>query len=154
MFVQPNSQYIFPVRVGKFIRDMPSSSGEDCLTVVEVPENRYDEAIHHLRWNFFADEPLNNAVRLCAKGESQYELEQHCLLTLKQGYSRMLVNSKGTVSDSSLYHEIHIIIILFSFTYPYLFIWELMIIFIVSFLFLFAYLLITRCLNNSIFFIN
>lgn len=143
MFVQPNSQYIFPVRVGKFIRDMPSSSGEDCLTVVEVPENRYDEAIHHLRWNFFADEPLNNAVGLCAKGESQYELEQHCLLTLKQGYSRMLVNSKGTVSDSSLYHEIHIIIILFSFTYTYLFIWELMIIFIVSFLFLLAYLLMS-----------
>ncbi|KAL6434884.1 hypothetical protein ACFW04_005214 [Cataglyphis niger] len=102
MFVQPNSQYILPVRVGKFIRDMPSSSDEDCLTVVEVPENRYDEAIHHLRWNFFADEPLNNAVRLCAKGESQYELEQHCLLTLKQGYSRMLVNSKGTIAGMAL----------------------------------------------------
>ncbi|XP_070159972.1 arylalkylamine N-acetyltransferase 1 isoform X2 [Polyergus mexicanus] len=81
---------------------MPSSSGEDCLTVVEVPENRYDEAIHHLRWNFFADEPLNNAVRLCAKGESQRELEQHCLLTLKQGYSRMLVNSKGAIAGMAL----------------------------------------------------
>lgn len=113
MFAQPNSQYIFPVRVGKFVRDMPSSSGEDCLTVMEVPENRYEEAIHHLRWNFFADEPLNNAVGLCAKGESQRELEQHCLFTLKQGYSRMLVNSKGVVSDNPLYFEIHIIIILF-----------------------------------------
>lgn len=106
---------IFSVRVGKFVRDMPSSSNEDCLTVVEVPENRYDEAIHHLKWNFFADEPLNNAVGLCVKGESQHELEQHCLLTLKQGYSRMLVNSKGEVSDNSLYQKIHVRIILFYF---------------------------------------
>lgn len=141
MFAQPNSQYIFPVRVGKFVRDMPSSSGEDCLTVVEIPENRYDEAIHHLRWNFFADEPLNNAVGLCAKGESQRELEQHCLLTLKQGYSRMLVNPKGTVSDSPLYHEItRITIILFiTFTYTFLFILEIMITYI-CLIFIFIYL--------------
>lgn len=138
MFAQPNSQYMFPVRVGKFVRDMPSSSGEDCLTVMEVPENRYEEAIHHLRWNFFADEPLNNAVGLCAKGESQRELEQHCLFTLKQGYSRMLVNSKGVVSNTPLYYEIYITIILFnSFTYT-LFILELIIyILIVIFICLF-----------------
>lgn len=80
---------------------MSSSSSEDCLTIVEVPEDRYDEAIHHLRWNFFADEPLNNAVGLCAKGESQLELERHCLLTLKQGYSRMLVDKKGAVSRNT-----------------------------------------------------
>nr|XP_012215337.1 PREDICTED: dopamine N-acetyltransferase [Linepithema humile] len=81
---------------------MSSSSSEDCLTVAEVPEDRYDEAIHHLRWNFFADEPLNNAVGLCAKGESQLELERHCLLTLKQGYSRMLVDKKGAIAGMAL----------------------------------------------------
>lgn len=71
----------------------------DYLTVVEVPENRFEDAIHHLKWNFFADEPLNHAVGLCDKGESQFELERHCLLTLKQGYSRMLVDQKGAVSE-------------------------------------------------------
>ncbi|XP_011694630.1 PREDICTED: dopamine N-acetyltransferase-like isoform X2 [Wasmannia auropunctata] len=81
---------------------MSSSSSEDCFTVVDVPENRYDEAIHHLRWNFFADEPLNNAVGLCARGESQRDLEQHCLLTLKQGYSRMLVDKKGAIAGMAL----------------------------------------------------
>ncbi|KAL6254527.1 hypothetical protein P5V15_014580 [Pogonomyrmex californicus] len=81
---------------------MSSSSSEDCLTVVDVPENRYDEAIHHLRLNFFADEPLNNAVGLCARGESQHELERHCLLTLKQGYSRMLVDKKGAIAGMAL----------------------------------------------------
>lgn len=70
--------------------------------IVDVPENRYDDAIHHLRWNFFADEPLNNAVGLCARGESQRELERHCLLTLKQGYSRMLVDKKGAIAGMAL----------------------------------------------------
>ncbi|XP_011351763.1 dopamine N-acetyltransferase isoform X2 [Ooceraea biroi] len=79
-----------------------SSSSEDCLTAVEVPEERYDDAIHHLKWNFFADEPLNNAVGLCAKGESQCELERHCLLTLKQGYSRMLVDKRGVIAGMAL----------------------------------------------------
>lgn len=155
MFAQPNSQYIFPVRAGKFVRDMPSSSGEDCLTVMEVPENRYEEAIHHLRWNFFADEPLNNAVGLCAKGESQRELEQHCLFTLKQGYSRMLVNSKGVVSDSPLY-KIHIIINFFIyFTYTLCIILELMITYILIFIFicLFFNVLIIIRLLKLIFFI-
>ncbi|XP_012523656.2 dopamine N-acetyltransferase isoform X1 [Monomorium pharaonis] len=81
---------------------MSSSSGEDRPTIVDVPENRYDDAIHHLKWNFFADEPLNNAVGLCARGESQRELERHCLLTLKQGYSRMLVDKKGAIVGMAL----------------------------------------------------
>ncbi|EGI66085.1 PREDICTED: dopamine N-acetyltransferase-like [Acromyrmex echinatior] len=81
---------------------MSSSSSEDCFTIVDVPENRYDEAIHHLRWNFFADEPLNNAIGLCARGESQSALERHCLLTLKQGYSRMLVDKKGAIAGMAL----------------------------------------------------
>jgi len=103
--------------------NMSSSSNKDCLTVVEVPEDRYDVAIHHLRWNFFADEPLNNAVGLCAKGESQLELERHCLLTLKQGYSRMLVDKKGAVSHDttlsppfsiSLRHNFYLLIVIYS----------------------------------------
>ncbi|XP_011862425.1 PREDICTED: dopamine N-acetyltransferase isoform X2 [Vollenhovia emeryi] len=81
---------------------MSSSSSEDCLTVIDVPENRYEEALDHLRWNFFADEPLNNAVGLCSRGESQRELERHCLFTLKQGYSRMLVNKKGAIAGMAL----------------------------------------------------
>jgi len=89
------------------------SSSEDCLTLVDVPENRYDDAIHHLRWNFFADEPLNNAIGLCARGESQRELERHCLLTLRQGYSRMLVDKKGAVSEIPSYHKIYIIIYIY-----------------------------------------
>ncbi|XP_020284520.1 dopamine N-acetyltransferase [Pseudomyrmex gracilis] len=81
---------------------MSSSSCEDGMMVVKVPEDHYDEAIHHLRWNFFADEPLNNAVGLCKKGESQRELERHCLQTLKQGYSRMLVDKKGAIMGMAL----------------------------------------------------
>ena len=71
------------------------SSGD--FTVVTISENRFSEVIDHLRLNFFADEPLNKAVGLCERGDSHYELEQHCLQTLKQGYSRMLVDQKGTV---------------------------------------------------------
>ncbi|KAG7197339.1 hypothetical protein KM043_018451 [Ampulex compressa] len=74
----------------------------DHLTLVQVPENRFEDAINHLKWNFFADEPLNKAVGLCKKGESQYELERHCLLTLKQGYSRMLVSKDGTIAGMAL----------------------------------------------------
>ena len=74
----------------------------DHLTVVQVPENRFEDAIHHLKWNFFADEPLNHAVGLCEKGESQFELERHCQLTLKQGYSRMLVDKNGTIAGMAL----------------------------------------------------
>ncbi|XP_078035042.1 arylalkylamine N-acetyltransferase 1 [Augochlora pura] len=74
----------------------------DHLTVVKVPENRFEEAIHHLKWNFFSDEPLNRAVDLCSKGESQFELERHCLLTLKQGYSRMLVDQNGAIAGMVL----------------------------------------------------
>ncbi|CAL7939497.1 unnamed protein product [Xylocopa violacea] len=77
------------------------SSGH--LRVVQVAENRFDDAIHHLKWNFFSDEPLNHAVGLCERGESQYELERHCLLTLKQGYSRMLVDQNGMYNVYELF---------------------------------------------------
>ncbi|XP_034941736.1 uncharacterized protein AANATL7 [Chelonus insularis] len=67
------------------------------FNVVAIPETRFKEVIEHLRFNFFADEPLNCAVGLCRKGESHFELENHCLATLKQGYSRMLVTDDGTI---------------------------------------------------------
>ncbi|KZC13533.1 Dopamine N-acetyltransferase [Dufourea novaeangliae] len=72
------------------------------LKAVEVPENRFGDAIDHLKWNFFSDEPLNHAVGLCEKGENQFELSRHCLLTLKQGYSRMLVDENGMIAGMAL----------------------------------------------------
>ncbi|KAK0085661.1 hypothetical protein PV325_004695 [Microctonus aethiopoides] len=66
------------------------------FTAVAIPKTRFNEIIEHLRFNFFADEPLNSGVGLCKKGESHLELENHCLSTLKQGYSRMLVTDDGT----------------------------------------------------------
>ncbi|XP_043466558.1 uncharacterized protein LOC122501282 isoform X1 [Leptopilina heterotoma] len=74
----------------------------DDLTVVAIQENRFSDVINHLRHNFFADEPLNKAVGLCQPGDSHYELEQHCLQTLKQGYSRMMIDNKGTIAGTVL----------------------------------------------------
>ncbi|XP_033210086.1 uncharacterized protein LOC117168492 [Belonocnema kinseyi] len=76
------------------------STGE--LTVVAIPENRFSDVIDHLRLNFFADEPLNRAVGLCQRGDCHFELEQHCLQTLKQGYSRMLLDQKGMIAGTVL----------------------------------------------------
>jgi len=57
-----------------------------------IDEERYDDVIDHLRNNFFADEPLNNAVSLCRPGEPHAELEEHSLTTLRDGLSQMAVN--------------------------------------------------------------
>lgn len=46
----------------------------------------FDEVIDHLKENFFYDEPLNNAVGLCEKGESNPELEKHSLATVRNFY--------------------------------------------------------------------
>ncbi|XP_063994005.1 uncharacterized protein LOC135171407 isoform X2 [Diachasmimorpha longicaudata] len=72
------------------------------FSAISVPKDRFDEAIEHLRFNFFPDEPLNRGVRLCQKGESHCELENHCLSTLKQGYSRMLITDDGTIAGLAL----------------------------------------------------
>jgi len=133
------------------------SSSEDCLTLVDVPENRYDDAIHHLRWNFFADEPLNNAIGLCARGESQRELERHCLLTLRQGYSRMLVDKKGAVSEIPSYHKIYIYnnIYISNNSYSFaslLFIFEKNL-FPFFCVYLFMYLFTYKCFDNLIIFL-
>jgi hypothetical protein len=58
-----------------------------------IPEDRYDDVIHHLRNNFFADEPLNHAVSLCRPGEPHAELEEHSLTTLRDGLSQMAVHT-------------------------------------------------------------
>lgn len=60
--------------------------------VTPVPEECFDEIIQHLRKNFFADEPLNKAVKLCDQGEKHDDLEQHSLQTLKDNLSVMAVD--------------------------------------------------------------
>lgn len=57
-----------------------------------IPVSRYNEVIEHLRYNFFPDEPLNNSVDLCQKGEPHAELEAHSLDTLKDEMSIMAVD--------------------------------------------------------------
>ncbi|XP_043283671.1 uncharacterized protein [Venturia canescens] len=72
------------------------------MTVEPVPEARFNEVIEHLRYNFFADEPLNNGVGLCRKGEPHEDLEKHCLATLQQGYCRMLLTDDATIAGLAL----------------------------------------------------
>lgn len=57
----------------------------------------YDAVIQHLRENFFSDEPLNQAVGLCEKGETNLELEKQSLLTLADNVS-VAITHNGTVS--------------------------------------------------------
>ncbi|XP_012278747.1 uncharacterized protein LOC105698783 [Orussus abietinus] len=72
------------------------------LTVLTIPEDRFCEVIDHLRHSFFADEPLNHAVGLCQRGEPHPDLERHCLATMKQGYSRMILSEDGTIAGVAL----------------------------------------------------
>lgn len=57
-----------------------------------ISEEYFDEIIQHLRNNFFGDEPLNKAVKLCNEGEKHEDLELHSLLTLKDNLSVMAVD--------------------------------------------------------------
>ena len=70
-------------------------NGFRCLP---VPKNRHDELLEHLKFNFFADEPLNKAVGLCKKGENHAELERYCLYTLAQKMSCMIVDQNDKVN--------------------------------------------------------
>lgn len=54
--------------------------------VIITPE-MCDAVIQHLRYNFFADEPLNKAVNLCKRGEPHEELELMCLATIANDHS-------------------------------------------------------------------
>lgn len=67
----------------------------------------YDEVIVHLRNNFFFDEPLNQAVHLCEKGEGHKELEKHSLTTLADGVSIAVVNSKREIVGVCLNGFLH-----------------------------------------------
>lgn len=63
-----------------------------------IPVSRYEEVIKHLRYNFFPDEPLNNSVGLCTRGEPHADLERHSLDTLKDEMSIMAIDvSTGQV---------------------------------------------------------
>ncbi|XP_012254439.1 uncharacterized protein LOC105685159 [Athalia rosae] len=72
------------------------------LKVVPIPEDRFSDVIVHLRDNFFADEPLNRAVKLCERGEPHVALETHSLATLHQGFSRMAVTEDGLIAGVAL----------------------------------------------------
>lgn len=58
--------------------------------------------IQHLKNSFFADEPLNKAVKLCRKGEGHLELERHSLSTLASHLSVMAVDDNNRVVGVTL----------------------------------------------------
>ncbi|BET01089.1 unnamed protein product [Nesidiocoris tenuis] len=66
---------------------------DDIDIVAPIPEEYYEKVIVHLRHNFFPDEPLNNSVGLCVRGEPHEELEKHSYETLKDQLSIMAVHS-------------------------------------------------------------
>ncbi|KAE8748356.1 hypothetical protein FOCC_FOCC004992 [Frankliniella occidentalis] len=58
-----------------------------------IPEDRFDDVIAHLRWSFFADEPLNRSVALCERGQPHRELEEHARATLRDSLSEMVLDT-------------------------------------------------------------
>lgn len=77
-------------------------SKEEIEYIYPVPEEKYNDVIEHLRFNFFADEPLNKCVGLCETGAGHSELELHSILTLQDNLSVMAVNSSGQVVGVAL----------------------------------------------------
>ncbi|KAK7861701.1 hypothetical protein R5R35_012444 [Gryllus longicercus] len=68
-----------------------------------VREEQFAAVIAHLRHNFFADEPLNRAVALCAPGQPHAELEAHALATLRDGLSCVALHgATGQVAGVAL----------------------------------------------------
>ncbi|CAH0400243.1 unnamed protein product [Chilo suppressalis] len=57
------------------------------MRFVRITPDMSESVIQHLRESFFADEPLNKAVRLCERGEPHYALEQMCRATIADGLS-------------------------------------------------------------------
>lgn len=66
--------------------------------------------LRHLRNSFFADEPLNNAVNLCERGQPHAGLEKLCIATIADGLS-VAAMENGSVRiliyyDLYFYHSI------------------------------------------------
>lgn len=72
------------------------------MKIERVTEERFPDVIRHLRNTFFADEPLNKAVKLCRKGEGHVELERHSLSTLGANLSVMAVDERNQVVGVAL----------------------------------------------------
>ncbi|CAH0559958.1 unnamed protein product [Brassicogethes aeneus] len=67
-----------------------------------IPESRFEEVIHHLRFNF-PDEPLNVSVGFCAHGQECELLEHHDLETLREGFSLMALDTEtGVIAGVAL----------------------------------------------------
>uniref|UniRef100_A0A8D8U9D0 aralkylamine N-acetyltransferase n=1 Tax=Cacopsylla melanoneura TaxID=428564 RepID=A0A8D8U9D0_9HEMI len=75
---------------------------KDLEYIFPIPEDKYNDVIQHLRFNFFADEPLNKCVGLCEPGCGHSELELHSILTLQDNLSVMAVDANGQVVGVAL----------------------------------------------------
>lgn len=67
------------------------------MEYVKIRSSHYEAVIEHLKNFFFADEPLNKSVSLCAPGQGHIELEKHSLITLEDGLSVMAITPEQEV---------------------------------------------------------
>ncbi|XP_053686327.1 uncharacterized protein LOC128735868 [Sabethes cyaneus] len=67
-----------------------------------ITDKHYSNVIDHLRQTFFADEPLNKAVKLTRPGQGHFLLEQHSLSTLKDNISIMAISQDGKIAGVAL----------------------------------------------------
>lgn len=67
------------------------------MKYVKITPDRIDDVIKYLRYTFFADEPLNKAVKLCEPGEGHHESEKYSRKTLESGLSVMAVTDDDEV---------------------------------------------------------
>ncbi|KAK6634032.1 hypothetical protein RUM44_004639 [Polyplax serrata] len=74
----------------------------DDIVYGSIHPEMYNDVIQHLRYNFFADEPLNKSLHLCKPGQPHDELEEFSLSVLNQGDSFLgILESTGEVSSGS-----------------------------------------------------
>ncbi|KAK6645366.1 hypothetical protein RUM43_001642 [Polyplax serrata] len=70
----------------------------DDIVYGSIHPEMYNDVIQHLRYNFFADEPLNKSLHLCKPGQPHDELEEFSLSVLNQGDSFLgILESTGEV---------------------------------------------------------
>lgn len=67
------------------------------IQYVKITPDRYDDVIKYLRSTFFADEPLNKAVKLCEPGEGHYDTEKFSLQILQDDLSVMALTDDDEV---------------------------------------------------------